>query len=115
MTRHFNNVILHVVAENDKKVFNSKGEEILTAEISFDPAYYEKYISLVNNPYIIACQDDIRKIDTILVRHWLNSLVIERLQSKSESILKIFSETGNDWDETFYRLLTRYFGFQGQY
>ena len=35
----FNNVILHVVAENDKKVFNTKGEEILTAELSFDPDF----------------------------------------------------------------------------
>src|SRR5450759_221528 len=108
----FNNVILHVVAENDKRVFNAKGEEVLTAEIAFDPSLYEKYTSLVNNPYIIACQDEIKKLDSILVRHWLNSLVIERLQSKSELILKIFSETGNDWEETFYRLLTRYFGFR---
>jgi hypothetical protein len=108
----FNNVILHVVAENDKRVFNAKGEELLTIEIVFDPELYEKYINLVNNPYIIACQNEIRKLDSILVRHWLNSLVIERLQSKSGLILNIFSETGNDWEETFYRLLTRYFGFR---
>ncbi|MGA2408384.1 MAG: DUF2851 family protein [Bacteroidales bacterium] len=108
----YNNVILHIVAENDKRVFNSKGEEILTAEIKFDSFFYEKYSTLVNNPYIIACQDDIKKLDDILVRHWLISLVIERFQTKSELILKIFSETGNDWEETFYRLLTRYFGFR---
>jgi len=108
----YNNVILHIVAENDKRVFNARGEEILTVEISFDSSYYEKYISLVNNPYIIACQDDIGKLDSIPVRHWLNSLVIERFQAKSESILKIFSETGKDWEETFYRILTRYFGFR---
>ena len=108
----FNNVILHVVAENDKRVFNTRGEELLTVELLFDPALYEKYISLVNNPYIIACQDDIKKLDSIFIRHWLSSLVVERLQSKSELILKIFSETGNDWEETFYRLLTRYFGFR---
>jgi hypothetical protein len=108
----FNNVILHIVAENDKRVFNSRGEEMLTAEIQFDDSYYEKYTTLVNNPYIIACQDDIWNMDAIPVRHWLNSLIIERLQSKSESILKIFAGTGNDWDETFYRLFTRYFGFR---
>jgi hypothetical protein len=108
----FDNVILHVVADNDKRVFNSKGEEILTTEISYDPSLLEKYETLVNNPYIIACQDEISKIDNILLRHWLNSLVIERLQDKSESILKILSTTGNDWDETFYRLLSRYFGFR---
>ena len=108
----FDNVILHVVAENDKKVYNSKGEEILTAVISFDPELYERYISLINNPYIIACQDDIKAIDSFLMRHWLNSLLIDRLKTKSELILRIYGETGNDWEETFYRLLTRYFGFR---
>jgi hypothetical protein len=38
--------------------------------------------------------------------------MVERLQAKSESLMKIFSQTGNDWDETFYRILTRYFGFR---
>jgi hypothetical protein len=108
----FDNIILHVVAENDKPVFNSRGEEILTTELSFDQSLYEKYIYLVNNPYIIACQDDIGQLDNIPVRHWLNSLIVERFQNKSVSILKIFSETGNDWEETFYRMLSRYFGFR---
>jgi hypothetical protein len=108
----FNNVILHIVAENDKRVFTANGEELLTVEIAFDPVLYEKYINLVNNSFIIACQKDINKVDSFIVRHWLNSLVIERFQSKSELILKIFSETGNDWEETFYRLLSRYFGFR---
>jgi hypothetical protein len=108
----FDNVILHVVSENDKKVFNTKGEEIPTAEISFDSELYDRYISLVNNPYIIACQAEIKEIDPFLIRHWLSALVIERLNCKSESISKICSETGNDWEETFYILLTRYFGFR---
>ena len=108
----FNNVILHIVADNDKRVFNANGEEILTVEISFDFSYFDKYTLLINNPYIIACQDDICKLEDIAVRHWLNSLVIERFQAKSESILKVYADTGKDWDETFYRILTRYFGFR---
>ena len=108
----FNNVILHVVASNDKKVFNSMGEELLTVELSFEPELFEKYEHLINNPYIIACEDEVNNIDSILVRHWLNSVVIERLKDKSEQILQTYSETGNDWEETFYRLLTRYFGFR---
>jgi hypothetical protein len=108
----FNNVILHIVAENDKKVFNEKGEEVLTTVIDFDPAIYERYVSLVNNPYIIACQDELKKIDAILIHHWLNSLLVERFQNKSDSILKVLDETGNDWEETFYRLISRYFGYR---
>jgi len=108
----FNNVILHVVSENDKRVFNSLGEELLTVVLSFDPELYEKYFNLVNFPFIIACQNEINNLEEIFIRHWLNSLVIERFQSKSELILRIYSETGNDWEETFYRLLIRYFGFR---
>jgi len=108
----FDNVILHVVAENDRKVFNSKGEELLTVELVYDPVYFEKYQEIVNNPAVIACQNDIGRLDSFYLRHWLHSLLIERLQKKSDAIMKIFAETRNDWDETFYRVLTRYFGFR---
>jgi hypothetical protein len=108
----FDNVILHVVAENDRRVFNSRGNEILTAVLTFDADLYERYIGLVNNPVLISCQSGIKNLDDFLVRHWLSTLVVERLREKSEQILKIFSETGNDWEETFYRLLSRYFGFR---
>src|SRR5512133_1850100 len=54
----YNNVILHIVLKNDRKVFNSRGEEVLTSEITFEPSIYDKYESLVNNPCIIACQAD---------------------------------------------------------
>lgn len=108
----FDNVILHVVAVNDKKAFNSKGEELLTVEMKYDSLLYDKYLSLVNNPFVVACQNDIKLLDDFYVRHWLHALLIERLQMKSESIMKIFADTGNDWEETFYRILSRYFGFR---
>lgn len=108
----FDNVILHVVAINDKRVFNSKGIEVLTTTISFNPDLYDKYLELVNNPCIIACQDQIREIDPLFIRHWLGSVLIERLQDKMEQIMRIYSDTGKDWEETFYRLLVRYFGFR---
>lgn len=108
----FDNVILHIVVENDKRVFNSRGEELLTSEIKFDSSLHDKYLSLVNNSYIIACQDDIADFDSLLLRHWIEALVVERLGQKSEKIEGILSDTGNDWEETFYRLLSRYFGFR---
>ncbi|MDQ1296776.1 MAG: hypothetical protein QG611_755, partial [Bacteroidota bacterium] len=108
----FDNVLLHVVAEYDRKVFNSKGAEVLTAELAFDSRLYDKYLTLINNPFIIACQTEIKDLDPIFIRHWLGSLVIGRLQGKSEQIMKIYTETMNDWEETFYRLLSRYFGFR---
>lgn len=108
----FDNVILHVVAENDKQVFNTRGEELLTAKLNFDPELFDRYSDLINNPFIIACQGRIHEIDTFILRHWLGALGVERLKVKAETAGRIFSETLNDWEETFYRQLTRYFGFR---
>jgi hypothetical protein len=112
MDMAFDNIILHVVAENDKQVFNTRGEEIPTAKISFDNALYERYTDLLNNPYVIACQDDLTTVEGFYFRHWLHSLLIERLEYKSDSFQHILNVTGNDWEDAFYRTLSRYFGFR---
>jgi hypothetical protein len=108
----FDNIILHIVSETDKRVRNARGEEVLTVKIEFEPSLFGKYIELLNNPFIIACQDEIEKLDRFFVKHWLGYLLTERLEEKCESIVNIYTNTGNDWDETFYRLLSRYFGFR---
>lgn len=108
----YDNVILHAVAENDKTVFNSRGQELLTTRLQFDQGLYENYLNLVNNPFVIACQEHIKRTCRMFLNSWLSSLVIERLQEKASLILNINSETGNDWEETFYRLISRYFGFR---
>lgn len=108
----YNNVILHLVVINDRKVYNSRGEELLTVELKFDDDLYEKYERLVNNPFIIACQDEIQKTDPVIISQWLSFLAIERLEQKTAPILKMLEDTGNDWDEVFYRMLCRYFGFR---
>lgn len=108
----YDNVILHIVAEYDRRVRNAKGQEVLTVKINFDESLLQKFTELVNNPYNIACQNEISRLDRFFIRHWLHSLVVERLNAKSETIKRIFSDTGNDWEETFYRTLSRYFGFR---
>jgi hypothetical protein len=108
----FDNVILHIVYNNDRRVRNARGQEILTVKIEFDDSILEKYTALVNNPAAIACHEEINKIDRFLISHWLHSLLVERLTVKSGQIERILYDTGNDWEETFYRVISRYFGFR---
>lgn len=108
----FDNIILHVVAKNDRKIFNSRGEEILTTELCFEETIYDKYLSLVNNPFAIACHEELAAYSPVLLRNWIDALIIERLEAKSEHIESLLVKTGNDWEETFYNVLARYFGFR---
>ena len=108
----FDNVILHVVSTDDKPVFNARGERLLTSVLHYDQSLYDKYIDLINNPFVVACQSGLEYIDRYFIREWVGSLAVERLHIKTEHILAVLRENGNDWEETFYRILARYFGFR---
>jgi hypothetical protein len=100
------------VSEKDKLVRNARGQEVLTTEIAIEDSVYDRYLFLVNNPAVIACQNEILKYDRLFIYLWLQALAVERLESKSESIRRIYKDTGNDWEETLYRIVSRYFGFR---
>ena len=108
----YDNVILHLVLNNNRIVYSASGNQVPTAEIKFDVTIFDKYIEYQNNPYVIACEDDVRKTDRLFLNQWLTSLLVERLEEKSEFIAVVFSSTNNDWEETLYRIIARYFGFR---
>ena len=108
----FDNLILHVVHHNDGPVYDSRGRKVTTVELQFDASIYERYTSMINNPLVIACQDDLQSIERFYLRHWLNAILVERLKEKADVISGILNDTGNDWEEVFYRVISRYFGFR---
>ena len=107
----YNNVILHVVFQNDADVFNSKGQKIPVMELHFKEDYFNNYNRLYSTRTQIACFDDFNKVDSFSLMTWLERLAIERLEQKSEAIMHIFDQTGNDWEETLYQQIARNFGF----
>jgi hypothetical protein len=108
----YDNVILHLVVRNNKVVKTASGNTITTAEINYEESMFEKYAGYLNKAYIIACEDELGFVDKIFLNQWFTNLLIERFEEKSELISKIFVLTGNDWEETLYRIIARYFGFR---
>ncbi len=108
----YDNVILHLVHNDDAEVYTASGRRLLTLRLEFDPALWENYIDFVNNPSVLACAGLIAKTDAFMVKHWLWSLAVNRLERKSNEIREMLGKTGSDWEETLYRLISRYFGFR---
>ncbi|MDP4208734.1 MAG: DUF2851 family protein [Bacteroidota bacterium] len=107
----FDNVILHVTAQNDGSVYTSKGRKLQTIELAFDSAYWHNYNSLLVQPLWIPCAGQIAVIDPFIISSWLSKLGIERLESRTTSILNQLEKTNNDWEEIFFRQIARSFGF----
>ena len=110
----YDNVILHVVFNHDTDVFTSKNRKIQVLELAnlVNETLFEKYQSLVSEKRKIPCQHFLPTIDGFTLRNWQDRLVVERLERKADEIVNSLEETGNDWEETFFRLLAKNFGFK---
>jgi hypothetical protein len=108
----YDNVILHLVHDEDTDVYTASGRRLITARPGFDPALWENYLDFVNNPSPLPCSGLISHTDGFRVKHWLWTVAVERLERKHDGIREILARTGNDWEETLYRLVSRYFGFR---
>ncbi len=106
----YDNVVLHVVVENDRETIDSMGRTVPTATLSYDDSYYSSYLKLVNSPLAIPCENDIGKVREGLTRMWVESVAVERLERKVEELLELLKVTGDDWEELFYLKLAESFG-----
>ena len=107
----YNNVILHVVEQHDKPV-QVKNHELPTLEIRYPAEILENYEQLLKSKRWVPCEEKLPDVDPFILRFWYSSLMIERLQSKTGDILTILEQNKNNWNETFYQLLSRNFGMK---
>ncbi|MDR2127412.1 MAG: DUF2851 family protein [Prevotellaceae bacterium] len=107
----YDNVILHVVKNADCDIFRNDGSKIPTLQIQYNSNLEKRYRELLSSDTWIACQNYIDNVESFKMKHFLNRILIERLEQRSAHINKILLDTRNDFKEVFYRLLFRSFGF----
>ena len=108
----YDNVILHVVETADEAITRSNGEEIPVMILQYSETLAKNYRSLLDARSWIPCENQFHKVDPILLQLGFNRLMIERLESKTDDILHKLEQNNNDWNETFYQVLARAFGFK---
>ncbi|MEN0051003.1 MAG: DUF2851 family protein [Bacteroidota bacterium] len=110
--RAYDNVILHVVLEEDAPIYRDTGELIPCLELRkrIPLRIANTYQRLKNNENWIPCQQHFYKLNELTQRMWLDRMLVERLQQKTEIIELELARNNNDWEETFYWFLARNFG-----
>ncbi len=108
----YRNTILHIVAEHDITVYNDTGSAVPSLLIKWPDRIEKNWISLMESHDWARCASQLYKVDPFRIKFFLNGIVIERLKQKVEMIREGLAETKDDWAETFYRILARYFGLK---
>jgi hypothetical protein len=110
----YDNVILHTVYEDDADIFRRSEEKIPTLVMKghFPGYIYERYRDFQENINWIPCQAMIAGLDPFIFEQWIPALAVERLEEKNVLLKKSLEASKYDWEETFYRNLSRSFGFR---
>lgn len=111
----YDNVILHVVWEANQDVFRTDNTKIpvleLASRVKID--LLKKYNELVSNTTnSLPCESQFTAVKRISKYLMLDSLAMERLESKSKVVNETLAATTNDWEQTAYRLLMKSVGLK---
>ena len=111
---NYDSVILHVVYEDDKPIYNSHVQTIPTLELKsrLTENTLRTYARLQASPddHWIPCQSMFSQVTDIRKSIFQERLTIERLEYKTEFAKTIYEEEKGDWYMLFVRMLLIAFG-----
>lgn len=107
----YDSVILHVVGINDAAISRTNGEPVPLLVLPVPQPVRANIEWLLLRDASVPCRIQIRDVDTLHLTSWLDALLSERLERKTQDIFRLLSLYRDDWNEVFYILLTRSFGF----
>ncbi|MEL6668897.1 MAG: DUF2851 family protein [Bacteroidota bacterium] len=108
----YENVILHVVLEEDQPAIDRGGRRIPCLELArrIPAGLIRSYWRLMHNAYWIPCQNQFSQLEDLKLRAWLDRMTIERLEKRTHAIQERLMANRNDWEATFYERLSRSLG-----
>ncbi len=107
----YGNVILHVVETDDGTVFRQNGEAIPQLVLPIPEQVIDNMEWLLTRDSPVACLERLPAINPVFRLQWMDALLAERLERKTDDILRWLDLYQKDWNEVFYILLCRNFGF----
>ena len=112
--RAYDNVVLHVVMEADQSVRRASGELLPCFSLRghIPPKLLEHYLRLEHERAWIPCAWFFPQAPSIVLHNWLDRLMVERLEQKTGLVATRLAETGNHWEEAFYRALAYNYGLK---
>ena len=106
--KNYNNVILHVVWNNNLDL--NLAFPTLEIQDHVSKLLLNKYTSLMQSELFIPCEKLIKNTNPIIITKWKERLLIERLQQKTVYIESLLKRNSFHWEETFWWMLAHNFG-----
>ncbi len=112
----YDNVILHVVWEDDIEIFRNDGTIIPTLQLKDYVAddLIKRYEILFEKRNVnrISCEKELFSVPDFVISNWQERLYLERLEQKTILVSKQLEESSNNWEEVLFKMLAKNFGLK---
>lgn len=110
----YNNVILHVVYENNVVIRRQDGTIIPCLELKprISPRCYDSFESMKQSLQFIPCASQAPSETGMNMNSAMHRALTDRLLVKAARVTTLCESLGHDWQNAFYITLARYLGFK---
>jgi len=105
----YNNVILHVVWENDAPRL-SASLPTLVLQDRVSAILLERYEQLMQSGGQLVCQEWLPDITNDYWANWKQQLILERIQRKAKDLLNLYKSCNHNWNDASWCWMARYMG-----
>jgi hypothetical protein len=108
----YNNVVLHVCFSESAVAHRENGPEIplLLLQNRINDSSLANYSGLMSSQSFIPCENQISKVKKLDIYNWLERLIVERPEGRTEKFSKYLRDSENNWNQAFYISIVRCFG-----
>ncbi len=112
--KSYDNIILHVVYQNDLTLPQNTENNVEVLEIKnlLPDEILNEYQSIITSKQVIACNNQLGSVNDLKFSAWIGRMFVERLEYKVKNIDLLFENFKGDYTQTFYTVLLRNFGFK---
>ena len=107
----YDNVVLHVATEIDGDVATAGGRVVPQMRLEVPQAVAANYEALLSIDRYPPCFAVIPRLDRLTVHGWMSRLVAERLELKTEAIMRRVELCGGSWESALFVTMARNYGF----
>ena len=107
----YDNVILHVAEIIDADVLNTNGQFIPQLKLVVPDGVRNHYQELLSIDKYPPCYQIIPTLKPLMLHAWMATLQTERLEKKTEAILRRVERANGSWESAYFMTLARNYGF----
>ncbi len=107
----YDNVVLHIAGKIDTDIRTSDGRTVAQLQLEVPEYVRNNYVELLTTDHYPPCYAIVPSLSKLEMHGWLSSLQAERLERKTDDIVRRVALCAGSWESALFVTMARNYGF----